>query len=535
MPGSLLRRLLKAERAAVAPTIGLSLFALIGVGGIAFDYARLAAMDSELQNAADQAALAAASQLDGELNAITRATNAAQTLIANDTRFANDGAGTAIAVPTLVFYDGYDQADESFGDVTSDDAEATTVQITVAGREAFYALTPVVGALRSGNISASAVAGVGSAICKVPPVMICNPQETSTNTSFDVSALIGKGLKLLAVGNGGGAWAPGNFGYLDTHSTLTNNPVLALKQALGWNTPPGDCQPITGVDTKTGANTPVTDAINTRFDIFDQGGPGGDSCPSGGVCQPSINSVKDLVRRATATGQNNCGIGPNGWGEPDHPYLPSSAVTPLTGTEIANTQTMGHPRDMCHAVSSSGTCSQGRIGDGVWDKNAYFSVNYPGFNWQAAMTAEYGTTTVTRYQVYLWEIEHADDVFTPPSGPDRTIKESRVAMGSGANAREDHNRPICSASGGITPSPTIVDRRRISMAVINCMANNVNGNSQNVPVELWVDAFIVEPSANRTRTGQQDVYVEVIEENGLGGIGSTAGQVVERTVPYLIR
>ena len=41
---------------AVAATVGLSLFALIAVGGIAFDYARLASLDSELQDAADQAA-----------------------------------------------------------------------------------------------------------------------------------------------------------------------------------------------------------------------------------------------------------------------------------------------------------------------------------------------------------------------------------------------------------------------------------------------------------------------------------------------
>ena len=52
------------RRGAVAPTVALSLFALIAVGGLAFDYARLAGMDTELQNAADQAALAAASQLD---------------------------------------------------------------------------------------------------------------------------------------------------------------------------------------------------------------------------------------------------------------------------------------------------------------------------------------------------------------------------------------------------------------------------------------------------------------------------------------
>uniref|UniRef100_UPI003AA95945 pilus assembly protein TadG-related protein n=1 Tax=Tritonibacter scottomollicae TaxID=483013 RepID=UPI003AA95945 len=58
------------ESAAVAPTIALSLFALIAVGGIGFDYARMAALDSELQNAADHAALAAATQLDQQSGAI---------------------------------------------------------------------------------------------------------------------------------------------------------------------------------------------------------------------------------------------------------------------------------------------------------------------------------------------------------------------------------------------------------------------------------------------------------------------------------
>ena len=53
------------QRGAVAPLIAVALFALIAVAGIAFDYARVAGMDTELQSAADQAALAAASQLDG--------------------------------------------------------------------------------------------------------------------------------------------------------------------------------------------------------------------------------------------------------------------------------------------------------------------------------------------------------------------------------------------------------------------------------------------------------------------------------------
>jgi hypothetical protein len=79
-----------------------------------------------------------------------------------------------------------------------------------------------------------------------------------------------------------------------------------------------------------------------------------------------------------------------------------------------------------------------------------------------------------------------------------------------------------------------VDRRRISVAVVNCIANNVHGNSTGVPVAHWMEAFIVEPSMNRARTGQGDVYIEVIQETQVGA-GAAAGQVIRRDVPYLVK
>src|ERR1044071_853857 len=86
----IVRRLAEDTGAAIAPTVALTLFALIAAGGIAFDYARVAAMDTELQSAADQAALAAASQLDGEVGTCARAAAAASQLLANRTLFSND-------------------------------------------------------------------------------------------------------------------------------------------------------------------------------------------------------------------------------------------------------------------------------------------------------------------------------------------------------------------------------------------------------------------------------------------------------------
>src|SRR4051794_37014476 len=98
-----LNRLLRSERAAIAPTVALALFGLIAIGGVAFDYARLAGMDTELQQAADQAALAAATQLDRSAGARARAAAAIQNptnnrLASNLTRFAKADATSGMSV-----------------------------------------------------------------------------------------------------------------------------------------------------------------------------------------------------------------------------------------------------------------------------------------------------------------------------------------------------------------------------------------------------------------------------------------------------
>src|SRR4051812_20040910 len=104
------RNLLRSDTGSVAPTVGLSLFALIAAGGLAFDYSRVAAMDTELQNAADQSALAAATQLDGVTGAQARSISAAKTLITNRTRMSNDTATTTavtIQDANVIFYSVY--------------------------------------------------------------------------------------------------------------------------------------------------------------------------------------------------------------------------------------------------------------------------------------------------------------------------------------------------------------------------------------------------------------------------------------------
>jgi hypothetical protein len=468
---------------------------------------------------------------------------------------ANDGnaSGLAVTVPTVVFYATRADAEAANGTdcptagAVTADATARFVCVRTSDRVARYALTPVVAAFSSGNIAAMAVAGLGSAICKTPPVMICNPNELTTG-DFDPDNNPGIGIKLVSVGSGGGAWVPGNFGYLDSGGG--SNGANGLREDLGWVNPPGECSPTSGVDTKPGASVSVTDALNTRFDIYD----GSTSCLSGGDCPPSINSVKDLRRPANANGNNACKMHNSGWQLPSDYYgsgnYPVEGATgPLAATEIPSA--MGHPRDICHAASSAGNCPGGEhIGNGAWDRDAYFRTNYVRADGTRWTSAEWKTNTglsdavapsaanyASRYNVYNWEIAHRYSLTGTLVDGVRVLGDYDPA--ATGNTLKRYGEPVCGplqspSYPASIPGGTTVDRRRISVAVINCVANSVNGNSTGVPVAHWMEAFIVEPSMNRDRTHQGDIYIEVIKETQVGA-GATAGQVIRRDVPYLVK
>ena len=522
-----LGRLLRSRDAAIAPTVALSLAGLVAVGGIAFDYSRVASMDTELQSAADQAALAAATQLDGEDGARDRATAAARDLIANLTYFANDSGGTAVDIPetNITFYEGYDPDTGQKSPVADTDEEANYVLVTVEARRANYALTPIVAALH-GDAQASAFATLDSAYCNLPPFMMCKP-----NANFNPAAHIGHGLRLVI----GAAAAPGNFGFLQTgFGTGADN----LAKAIGWNGSAGGCVAARGVVTEPGDKQSVRAAINTRFDMSDTG----QTCPAGGTCSPSTNSRKDLVH-----GSSCAANGGQGWGEAPNPYRAPN-TTPLGPTNKMDPShtypdIMGHPRDLCHAVSETGTCAGGRVGDGNWDRDAYFQVNYgwtaPGTGTNSWTTKTGLSATATRYQVYLWEAAHP-----LPSGAGQPGIGTNQSVGSGGNQRWASswtgNTPApqrtCRAPG-VAPGNLDTDRRVTAIAVVDC--TGLNGRDTVKPTD-WVDVFLVEPTIRRpdpksaVRTDDGDVYVEIIGTRPLPGVNQTIGNVVRRDVPRLI-
>lgn len=516
------------SRGAVAPTVALSLFALIGAGGIAFDYARLVNMDTELQNAADQAALAAASQLDGMDGACARAAAAASTLIANTTRFANDGSGLQVTIAdesecdqvgNVKFYTSKAKDDTS----TITDSEARFVEVTVGGRTARYAFTPIVAAFSSGSITASAFAGLGSAVCGAVPFFVCSPDEPIGNTDPNLPSDIpeGTGIGLL---ESGGTWGPGNFGFLDQLGRGANG----VKEALSSNALYDECLPTDNVTTETGQMSSFRASFNMRFDMPGTGG----SCPDG-PCSPSTNVRKDLVRKA-----NNCS-----WQEAPAPAASyaSQRYRPTSNAPLPSSITpafMGMPRDICHSVSETGVCTDGRIGDGIWDRAAYFRSHHPGVDWVADPALG---PNVTRYKTYLWEAEQE------ALHPNTTLASRQSSVDTSLSS---YSKPVAGRclAPGIAPDVNGSDRRRVTAAVVNCRTVSVSpglNGKKTIPVAGYIDVFLVEPSVDRTKcsdntkdcktkvTNANDVYVEVIGAAGSGS-GGSAGQITRRDVPYLI-
>lgn len=513
------RKFLRNEKGNVAPTVALSLTALVAAGGIAFDYARLASMDTELQYAADQAALAAASQLDGQPRAMERATAAATALIQNNTRFSNDQNASGINItinPTLIFYLTKADAEANtngFTDVTRY-ADAHFVKVAVNPRRAFYAFTPVVAATSSGNINAEAVAGLGSAICKVPPLMICNP---TPGTPFDANAYAGRGIRSVA--NQGNQWSAGGFGYLSVGGIDTPS----TQEAMAFENPTFSCQNIDTGQVDTGNPTPAITAVNTRFDIYDYGGGTLSPCLTNGACPAALNVTKDVVRApgVTGTGGNACKIhNSQGW------HLPANRFSPRADTTYDATETldsdglidaMGLPRDNCHYTSYGTACpgTDARLGNGQWARQDYWD-KYHGSLGESKPS---GWDTWTRYQVYRWEID---------SVPSHIPGTAGHAAPAAANGDLQHGAPVCSST---TPDPAR-DRRVFTVAIVNNCAN-LHGTSTPAQIGSWIQVFFVEPGMNGRGNGetQGEIYMEVIGNANVG----TGGQIVRKDTPYLVK
>ena len=481
-----LNELRKSEEGTVLAIWAVSFAVLFGIVALSFDLGRIAITQTELQSFADSVALAAAGELDGKNDSITRARLAAANLIADTKTYGSGDAALAGAADyTLTFLSALPVSDTvPISTVTTDPSQAIYARVVVNGTivdltfaAVFMAQTGSAGP--DNAVAASAVAGFTQYACDITPLMFCLP-----NPNYAADANIGDMIQLRAGGTGA-AWGPGDFGFLDPDGVLVDpagpcaglngGPLDAcLMAAIGSIT---QCYAQRGVDTEPGQRVGISNAVfNVRFDIYR-------SVMNGRRNNPAYAPAPNVIK----------GILPNGGG------------SCIGGSVRVSPNTVGLPRDACLVA---GTC--GRVGDGNWTAGRvnYVLRNYGGIDPHP--------TATTRYQYYLAEIARAGGA------------ASRTAILTG---RAETGRPICSNNQSNDP-----ERRVVIAAGIDCTANPINGRETGVPVEEFFRLFLTEPVGDDGTTPPRvDIWAEVVGSAGGAGSGAATENGIFRDVVQLYR
>lgn len=360
----------KSERGAYLVMMALLLAVLIGVAALAIDVGRLLVMRTEMQNAVDAAALAAAAELDGETGARNRAIAAARDLLEHDARFDKVvGLLDKDSLPAKAFeffcvigntFDA-DPGQPGFTSYcsganvepgkysASNDEESHYVRVTmspdlVEGEQftsdlIFLPVLRLIGvdAVDSVSMSAAALAGRNFFTCDYPPMMMCDPWEGSSNFRAEVTA--GQSIHLFH--QPPDSWAPGNFGFLAAEGTGKKDlkEYLADPSGLGCN--PAVIKTEPGV-----AAQPARRAINTRFAMYEGGFKNSDysAAPNIGSYPPDIAEVKPRVGNGqwsivdywAAAHPDHPDDIPNGWNDGNPPLR----------WEVYNHELSGEPPDL---------------------------------------------------------------------------------------------------------------------------------------------------------------------------------------------
>jgi Putative Flp pilus-assembly TadE/G-like len=542
----LLRGLLGHSEGAVSVYVAISSLVFLGFAGLAIDLGRLGMLQTELQNAADRTAIAAAGELDGRPNARIRAQRAAvgrdegggvitPQLTDSQQLFGKLGVGdTDLMVRgnryTIRFLRSL-PADSASVNTTDDCATRTsssTSNLACTDGEARFAylqITPYdmdiilfqllrgLGAAAPLQVAAQAeaVAGLTQAVCKMPPLMMCNPADTAGSALGDPFSMVPGQMVRLKSNGGGSAWAPGVFGLLCPPDGNCGGANVADHLATST---PNACYS-GAVEIKTGGTTgPYKAAANTRFDMYDP--PQFNNEWNDPNYRPARHVIKgtyaqganwisylEVALAAGATGLGgysaqdiaNWNVPPSAWPQGFDNTRASYQANPNRRAKGAP-----FPRDNCFYTNSC-TGSSSRISEGAqannWDRAAYWALNHPGQTWppagwgagSSAETALGPAATATRHDVYRYE---KDFMGTSPNFG--IPYNSPPCPGGGTNEAScndgENGRPTNSNQ---TPNDT-PDRRVLIVAIINCTDEGVTGGS-NPPMlpQAFAKFFMNEP------------------------------------------
>jgi hypothetical protein len=505
------------EMGAVTVFIVIMFAFLLTFSGLVFDVGRIFNIYSQAQSYVDAVAVTAAVELDGQSGAIQRAIRAAVgdaqhgALLGSGSRLSLSGDKN-VNVQSLVFIESLaaDPVPGTRSPVAGDVVLCTYasgslscaggVTQAIADRRAHYMLVtattetenfilfPIAAALipdikKQASVAPQALAGFTSSLCNFTPLSVCNPYESQT-APYGGSYIPIVGQQILLKMQGSGAqWGPGDFGLLQPDAGA-GGPACSgsgganfMRCVLATSSPNTQCIPSSDtVDMEPGQKTgPVQDGFNVRFDIYKSPLNSNDlNFP------PSANVTKGrLIKCPTAQ---------------------------LSNTPVAS-KTIPLPRDSCFksADTCTGTvnCNGGRFGNGVKKSQlqTYWTTNHGG-------TLPAGLQT--RYDVYRYEMDH-----------------NLIPNKSGLSPKGENGNPTCSGSAPVTSA--VLDRRVLTVAVINCLQNNIKGSTKDVPVVAFARMFMTEPVGLCV---SDDLYAEMLS---LTAPSTGGGGGVLRQHPVLSR
>jgi Flp pilus assembly protein TadG len=488
---SLWRALARAEQGAAAVVIAVVAGLMAGVGGLAVDLGRVTTLNTELQKFADAAALRAAVELNGQAGAIARATAAANgnDLGVNRNTFAKEGQD--ISVSGLRFLSSLDP-----DVVSAADTSARFVEVAVQTRTVSNFFIVGVGGPSNSPTRASAVGGLTRAVCRVPPLFVCNPTETVANPGapLDWNAARGKQMLMKAQANNGGtqqgsgnsaAWASGDFGLLQPPTGSGN---ASISQQLASTTPIG-CYNST-VDLSPGQMS-ASQGLNVRFDMYDQSFNNAKNNP---LYRPAQSVVKGLRKQG------------------------NNYVEDATYAELG--------RDVCFGGGSCG--ANNRLGNGNWDFTAYWNTNHrdASGNPLPVPAALNVSPNPTRYQVYRYEVDN-NQIPNPPTGGNPTPR-STGENGHPTTYTGGVLPPSCPAAPNVndsncdTPEEVLAnyDRRLMVIAVVNCQEHQalLGGAATGIPVSSYAQVFVTEPMKDDNGNSNKEVWAEMVSPVAPGSL-----------------
>lgn len=457
----------RRHQGAVLVMVAILIVVLIGVAALALDISRLLVLRSEMHNAVDAVALAAAAELNGGEQAQARAKHAAKTLLQHDAKFSRlrellddsltvceggevktnceiyfeffcaiENNITAPNIPTECkngLIGGTEKDANKILAQGDDDTHYVRVtlnpEVTQGGDEERYSIDlyflPVLRAIgidvpSEASTSATALAGRSFVICKYPPLMICNPYEGVMENGQPKKLTVGQQIKLYMGASSPGYWAPGDFGLLEP-PTGKGGAVDVSEYIAGEGL---ECtEPY--ITTKTGVQVNMIKwGLNTRFGIY------------------------------------------------EYKYKPDDYPPAMNVLDF--------PRDP--DLDAVGTTN--RIGKGDWSRPAY---------WNAYHSGSMPTGMSTRYDFYKWELEN--NTYPLRNDAATTTDQCEPIAEHKPEIDQCNNYKILKGQPDQNGYLSALNRRVITVPVINCASLGVSGKEKDMWVaqeEYWKKFFITE-------------------------------------------